>query len=133
MLFSSTIAFLPQMKLRTHTLCLCVNMFRTQSTGDLTNHFTQCVDSGNVMIEFKLKFCWCPLVSTECGQWSANSENCLCRVGRHYASAKSPVPLILVKLYVFQICRSLAFIHRLATQICKTVISVTGYHDSNII
>lgn len=38
------------------------------------------------------------------------------RVCRHYVKMKKPVPLIFVKVYIYQLCRALAYIH--ATGIC---------------
>jgi len=35
------------------------------------------------------------------------------RVSRHYSKLKQPIPLLYVKLYMYQLCRSLAYIHSL--------------------
>jgi len=35
------------------------------------------------------------------------------RISRHYSKLKQPIPLIYVKLYIYQLCRSLAYIHSL--------------------
>lgn len=35
------------------------------------------------------------------------------RICRHYAKSNEQLPMIVVKLYVYQICRSLAYIHRM--------------------